>query len=143
MTTMDGPERSGEQAHETADPAAPLPSRAHMLKMTLADLTKPRGVHGGLIVTADGFVITSALPPGYAIEALGALGATLGRELELGAERLGRGLFKAAHFASSDGAIFVAGSPVGFLILIADPHVDVPPVLQSVGRAQHRLLTRS
>jgi predicted regulator of Ras-like GTPase activity (Roadblock/LC7/MglB family) len=117
----------------------PPPSRARALRMTLASLTGVEGVQGGLIVTPDGFVITSELPPRYSPDALGALGATLGRELELGAERLGRGAFEAAHFASSDGAIFVGGSPVGFVILIGDQRVDVRSVLRRIAQARHEL----
>lgn len=115
------------------------PSRALTLKATLAGLTSANGIQGGLIVTPDGFVILSSLPAGYAVEAIAALGATVGRELELGAERLERGPFTAAHFASRDGALFVGASTVGFLILIGHHHADVAAVLTGLREAEAAL----
>ena len=75
---------------------APRASRAQAFRETLSDLTRLDGVRGGLIVTPDGLVITSELPPRFPVEALAALAATLGRELELGASRLERGAFRTA-----------------------------------------------
>ena len=117
----------------------PPPPRALALKATLAGLTSANGIRGGLIVSADGFVIVSSLPVGYVVEAVAALGATVGRELELGAERLERGPFTTAHLASRDGAIFVGASTVGFLILIADPDADVSAVLTGLREADAAL----
>jgi predicted regulator of Ras-like GTPase activity (Roadblock/LC7/MglB family) len=107
--------------------------------MTLAGLSKLGGVQGGLIVTPDGLVIIADLPTRYGQEALAALGAALGRELELGAERLGRGRFRTALFTSSDGTIFLGGGPVGFLILIGDLNADAPSVLAALGQALDHL----
>lgn len=93
------------------------------------------------MVTPDGLVIASELPPQSPVEALSALGATLGRELELGADRLGRGEFKTALFSADDGTVFVGGSPVGFLVLLADPNVDTASVLTALRQALDRLRT--
>ena len=97
------------------------------------------GVRGGLIVTPDGLVITSELPPRFPVEALAALAATLGRELELGATRLERGAFRTAMFAADDGTVFVGGSPVGYLTLVADRNVNAEAVRAALGRAVDRL----
>ena len=75
------------------DPGTTVPrpsSRAQAFRETLFELIRLDGVRGGLIVTPDGLVITSELPPRFPVEALAALAATLGRELELGASRLER-----------------------------------------------------
>jgi predicted regulator of Ras-like GTPase activity (Roadblock/LC7/MglB family) len=138
---MERPAPPIEQTHESATfpPASPSTSRARAFRTTLASLSTLAGVQGGLIVTPDGLVITSELPSRYAVEALGALGATLGRELELGAERLGRGVFRTALFASSDGALFVGGSPVGFLLLVGDGNIDTSAVLTALDQALHHL----
>ena len=115
------------------------PSRALAFREILADLSKLEHIRGGLIVTPDGLVITADLPSHAPAEALAALGATLGRELELGADRLGRGGFDAAVFSSDDGTIFVGGHPVGFLVLIGEQDVDVAAVRSALGRALDRL----
>jgi len=90
-------------------------------------------------VTPDGLVITSELPPRFPVEALAALAATLGRELELGASRLERGAFRTAIFSADDGTVFVGGSPVGYLTLVADRNVNAEAVRAALGRAVDRL----
>src|SRR5262245_55251504 len=89
------------QAVRNGESTAPLvrPSRAHVFKEIVASLSTIHGVRGGLLVTPDGLVITTDLPARAQVEALAALGATLGRELELGADRLGRGAFRTAFFS--------------------------------------------
>ena len=118
---------------------AARPSRAQAFRETVFELIRLDGVRGGLIVTPDGLVITSELPPRFPVEALAALAATLGRELELGATRLERGAFRTALFAADDGTVFVGGSPVGYLTLVADRNVNAEAVRSALGRAVDRL----
>jgi predicted regulator of Ras-like GTPase activity (Roadblock/LC7/MglB family) len=114
-------------------------SRAHQIKEMVGTLSRLEHVRGSLMVTPDGFVITADLPGGSPLEPLAALGAALGRELELGAERLGRGRFKTALFSADDGTIFVGGSPLGFVLLLADPPADVSSVRSALGQVLDRL----
>jgi predicted regulator of Ras-like GTPase activity (Roadblock/LC7/MglB family) len=118
---------------------SPRPSRAQAFRETLFELIRLDGVRGGLIVTPDGLVITSELPPRFPVEALAALAATLGRELELGASRLDRGAFRTALFSADDGTVFVGGSPVGYVTLVADRNVNMEAVRTALGRAVDRL----
>jgi len=115
------------------------PSRAQAFRETLFELVRLDGVRGGLIVTPDGLVITSELPPRFPVEALAALAATLGRELELGATRLERGAFRTALFSADDGTVFIGGSPVGYLTLVTDRNVNGEGVRVALGRAVDRL----
>ena len=110
-----------------------------MFKEIVASLSAAASVRGGLLVTPDGLVIIADLPPHSQVEALAALGATLGRELELGSARLGRGAFRVAVFAADGGTLFVCGSRPGFLILVGDRNVDVTSVRMALGRALDRL----
>lgn len=121
------------------DPTAPRGSRAQAFRETLFELIRLDGVRGGLIVTPDGLVLTSELPPRFPVEALAALAATLGRELELGAGRLERGIFRTALFSADDGTVFVGGSPVGYVTLVADRNVNNEGVRTALGRAVDRL----
>ena len=120
-------------------PTVPRPSRAQAFRETLTQLTPHDGVRGGRNVTPDGRVITTELPPRFPVEALAALAATLGRELELGASRLERGAFRTALFSADDGTVFVGGSPVGYVTLVADRNVNNEGVRTALGRAVDRL----
>ena len=111
------------------------PSRSRVFKEVLSGLSAIPGIHGGLLVTADGLIVTTDLPARSQTEALAALGATLGRELELGAGRLGRGAFRTAFFSGDAGTLFVGGSPVGFLILSGDKTADALSVRVALSRA--------
>jgi len=124
---------------EPRESGPPRPSRAQAFRETLFELIRLDGVRGGLIVTPDGLVLTSELPPRFPVEALAALAATLGRELELGASRLERGAFRTALFAADDGTVFVGGSPVGYLTLVADRNVNAETVRVALGRAVDQL----
>jgi predicted regulator of Ras-like GTPase activity (Roadblock/LC7/MglB family) len=117
----------------------PRSSRAHVFKEIVAGLSKVGSIRGGLLVTPDGLVLVADLPPRSQVEALAALGATLGRELEVGSARLGRGAFKTALFAAENGTLFVCGSRPGFLILLGDRNVDVGAVRIALARALDRL----
>ena len=117
----------------------PVRPRAEEWRRVLAELSSLAQVRGGLLVTPDGLVITSSLPAAFPAESLAALGATLGRELELGAEGLGRGGFRVADFAATDGTLFIGSSPLGFLILVGEPGTDPASVRRGLGHALARL----
>ena len=128
--------------HDVAVTAAATParpSRARLFKEILAGLSTTSGIRGGLLVTPDGLVITSDLPPRSQVEALAALGATLGRELELGAGRLGRQAFRTAFFSGEHGTLFVGSSQIGFLVLIGDRTADIASVRVALARALDHL----
>ena len=129
----------GSTGPQDAGAGALRPSRAQAFRETLVDLIRLDGVRGGLIVTPDGLVINSELPPRFPVEALAALAATLGRELELGASRLERGVFRTAFFSADDGTVFVGGSPVGYVTLVADRNVNIDAVRTALGRSVDRL----
>jgi predicted regulator of Ras-like GTPase activity (Roadblock/LC7/MglB family) len=110
-----------------------------VFKEILGSLSAAASIRGGLLVTPDGLVIIAELPPRSEVEAMAALGATLGRELEVGSARLGRGSFRMAVFAADGGTLFVCSSRAGFLILIGDRNVDVTSAKLALGRALGRL----
>ena len=90
-------------------------------------------------VPNEGLVVTADLPDDVSAEALAALAATLGRELEGGADHLARGQFHAAFFSAPDGTVFVGGSPIGYVILIGDATVDTTMVAAALRGALARL----
>jgi len=87
------------------------------------------------VVAADGLVIAASLPGGIAAEPLAALAATLGRELEVGADRLKRTPFQAALFSADNGTIFLGSSPVGFVVVLGDKEVNVGLVQWALRKA--------
>jgi predicted regulator of Ras-like GTPase activity (Roadblock/LC7/MglB family) len=127
---------AGEALHLDGPPPR---SRAQQVREILGQLGQLAGVRGGLIVTPDGFVITADLPPPISAEDLAALGATLGRELELGMDQLARGAFRTACFSTDGGAIFLGGSPIGFVILLGDARAEPAAVSPALQEAVARL----
>jgi predicted regulator of Ras-like GTPase activity (Roadblock/LC7/MglB family) len=98
-------------------------------------VARGEGVRGGVLVAPDGFVIDSQLPPDIPLEPLAAVAATLGRELELGADRLSRGMAGTAFFSADDGTLLVGGSPVGFLAVLTGPGIDIGAMRETVKRS--------
>ena len=73
-------------------------------------------------------MIAAAAPDGVAVEPLAALAATLGRDLEVGASRLGRGAFQTAMFSADDGTMFLAATTIGFVVAMAEPQANLQTV---------------
>jgi predicted regulator of Ras-like GTPase activity (Roadblock/LC7/MglB family) len=139
----DRPVSIGAAGREAGGPfhvgGPPQPSRAQQVKDILGKLGQLAGVRGGLIATSDGLVITADLPPPISVEELAALGASLGRELELGMDRLARGTFRTAVFSTDGGAIFLGGSQIGFVILLGDAGAEPAAVSPALREAVARL----
>ena len=52
--------------------------------------------------------------------------------------QLARGTFRTAFFSTDDGAVFLGGSPIGFVILLGDARRAVPVVARACSRRRHR-----
>jgi predicted regulator of Ras-like GTPase activity (Roadblock/LC7/MglB family) len=110
-------------------------SRAAAFRDALRDLVGLDHVRGGALVAPDGFVIAAQLPPGVEGDAVAALVATLGRQLELGAARLGRGALAVAQFSAAGGALLLCETPVGFLVVLGDRHGTTESLRAALRRA--------
>lgn len=99
-------------------------SRGRQVRDIVHSLRHLQAVRGALLVAPDGFVIAADVPRTVALEPLAALMATLGRDLELGASKLGRGAFQTALFSADDGTLFLAASRIGFVVTLAEPQAN-------------------
>jgi predicted regulator of Ras-like GTPase activity (Roadblock/LC7/MglB family) len=102
------------------------------LRRLLAELLTLEHLRGGLIVAPDGLVIATQFRADVPVEAVSALAASLGRELELDDARRGRTGFLVAHFRAEDGSIFLGGTPLGFIVLVAEAQADRDRVRQAL-----------
>jgi len=75
------------------------------------------------------------LPPAGRPPRLSKLRATLGHDLEVGASQLGRGAFQTALFSADDGTMFLATSPIGFVVALAEPQVSLQSVRTALAEA--------
>ena len=110
-------------------------SRGRQVRDIVQTVARLHGVKGAAIVAPDGFVIAAEVPEGVAAESLAALAATLGRDLEVGATRLGRGAFQTALFSADDGTLFLATSPIGFVVALAEPQANLQAVRAALAEA--------
>jgi predicted regulator of Ras-like GTPase activity (Roadblock/LC7/MglB family) len=99
-------------------------SRGRQVHDIVKSLARLRAVRGALLVAPDGFVIAAEVPPTIALEPLAALAATLGRDLEVGASKLGGGAFQTALFSADDGTLYLAASRIGFVVALAEPQAN-------------------
>ncbi|PYM19970.1 MAG: hypothetical protein DMD78_22695 [Candidatus Rokuibacteriota bacterium] len=110
-------------------------TRGRQVRDIVQGLARLHGVKGALIVAPDGFVIASEVAQGVAVDSLAALAATLGHDLEVGASQLGRGAFQTALFSADDGTMFLATSPIGFVVALAEPQVSLQSVRTALAEA--------
>ena len=132
MSAVPAPRRSPASA---AAQAGGRSTRAREFRRTLAEMLKIDRVRGGILVAADGLVITASLPRNIAAEPLAALAATLGRELEVGADRLQRAPFRTALFSADDGTVVLGSSAVGFVVVLGDRELNVGLVQWALRKA--------
>ena len=99
-------------------------SRGRQVRDIVHSLAQLHLVRGAMLVAPDGFVIAAEVPPNVALEPLAALAATLGRDLEVGASKLGGGAFQTALFSADDGTLYLAASRIGFVVALADPQAN-------------------
>ena len=118
---MSGPRLKLALEHDSA-------SRGRHVRDIVQELKRLHWVRGALIVAPDGFVIAADLPPSVTVDSLAALTATLGRELETSAARLGRPSFSTALFSADDGTMFLAGSRIGYVVVLADQQVNIEAI---------------
>src|SRR5262249_61231393 len=90
---------------------------------------------GPTLVPPAGCAIAAHCPPPVAVDSVAALTATLGRELEPSAARLGRPSFSTAMFSADDGTMFIAGSRIGYLVVLADQQANVQAIRGALGDA--------
>ena len=132
-------DRPGTQSGTVPRRVSRRPLRVRALSEIVASLATVPSVHGVLIVAPDGLVITASLPPRSPVEALAALGATLGRELEVGSARLGRNPLRTAVFVADHGSLLVGASRIGFVIVLGDGSAPVSSVQTALIGALDRL----
>jgi predicted regulator of Ras-like GTPase activity (Roadblock/LC7/MglB family) len=99
-------------------------SRGRQVQDIVKYLAHLSAVRGALLVAPDGFVIAAEVPPTIALEPLAALAATLGRDLEVGASKLGGGAFQTALFSADDGTLYLAASRIGFVVAVAESQAN-------------------
>ena len=110
-------------------------SRGRQVRDIVEGLGRLHWVHGALVVSPDGFVIAAEVPTAVKVEPLAALGATLGRDLEVGASRLGHGAFQTAVFSADDGTVLLAASRIGFVVALAEPQANLEAVRSALSEA--------
>ena len=103
-------------------------SRGRQVRDIVEGLGRLHWVRGALVVSPDGFVIAAEVPTAVKVEPLAALAATLGRDLEVGASRLGHGAFQTALFSADDGTVLLATSRIGFVVALAEPQANLEAV---------------
>jgi predicted regulator of Ras-like GTPase activity (Roadblock/LC7/MglB family) len=108
------------------------------VRALLRALADADGVSGALLVAPDGLVIASHLPEGIGVEALSALAATLGRELELRAALPGHGPFLVARFAGASGTMIIGTTAIGFVVVLARAGADVTGEVRATAAAIER-----
>jgi predicted regulator of Ras-like GTPase activity (Roadblock/LC7/MglB family) len=111
------------------------PSRGRYVRDVIQQFLKLRSVRGALLVAPDGFVIAAEVPESMPVEPLGAMAARLGRELEASAARMGRASFSTAMFSAVDGAMFVAATPIGFVVVLGDQQANLEAIRSAVEEA--------
>jgi predicted regulator of Ras-like GTPase activity (Roadblock/LC7/MglB family) len=111
------------------------PSRGRYVRDVVQQLLRLGSIRGALLVATDGLVIAAEVPDATAVEPLGAMAARVGRDLEASAARLGRASFSTAMLSAADDVMFVAASPIGYVVVLAEHRANLDAIRRSVEEA--------
>ena len=115
--------------------------RADEVEQVLKRLESVPGIEGSALVSADGFMLASSLPPEMSEDRIAAMGAAMVSVAERVNRELNRGKFEMTIISGSDG--YTLATDVGLeaiLIVLASKNAKLGLVFYEVRRAAEDLM---
>jgi len=117
-----------------------LALRSEEIERVLKRLETVPGLEGAALVSSDGFMLASALPPEVSEDRVAAMGAAIVSIGERVNKELERGAFDMALISGSNGYTLATGAGIeAFLIVLASKNAKLGWVFLEVRRAAEEL----
>ena len=95
------------------------------MREVLSELNKTSGITGSMLVGHDGIVIAADLNSQFDDEMIGALAGSISSTVAKSLERLQRTPLKQLTIEADRAKMFIAATPVGYLVVTAEPRVNI------------------
>ena len=95
------------------------------MREVLSELNKTSGITGSMLVGHDGIVIAADLNSQFDNETIGALAGSISSTVAKSLERLQQTPLRQLTIEASQGKMFIASTPVGYLVVTAEDRVNM------------------
>jgi hypothetical protein len=95
------------------------------MREVLSELNKTSGITGSMLVGHDGIVIAADLNSQFDDETIGALAGSISSTVAKSLERLHQTPFRQLTIEANKGKMFIAETPVGYLVVTAEEKVNM------------------
>ena len=95
------------------------------MREVLSELNKTSGITGSMLVGHDGIVIASDISNKYDSETIGALAGSISSTVAKSLERLHQTPLRQLTIEASQGKLFIAAAPVGYLVVTTEDKVNM------------------
>ncbi|MDI6903171.1 MAG: roadblock/LC7 domain-containing protein [Methanocellales archaeon] len=113
-----------------------MPTTAEMLESILNDLKRTGDIEASAIVSRDGLIMASDIPPGIHAEAFAAMSATMLGAAETATAELKKGIPDRIIVESAKGKVIAAGAgPKALLVAMTGSYAGLGLILVEVERA--------
>jgi len=117
-----------------------LSMRSEDIEKVLRRMENVPGVEGAALVSADGFMLASSLPPDFSEDRVAAMGAAMVSIAERVNKELNRGKFELSIISGSDGYTIATGVGLeAILVVLAAKNAKLGWVFLEVRRAAEEL----
>lgn len=95
------------------------------MREVLSELNKTSGITGSMLVGHDGIVIAADLNSKFDDETIGALAGSISSTVAKSLDRMNQTPLQQLTIEAEKGKMFIASTPVGYLVVTADPRVNI------------------
>ncbi|MDI6859577.1 MAG: roadblock/LC7 domain-containing protein [Methanocellales archaeon] len=113
---------------------------AEMLKKVLADLGVAVDVEASAIISRDGLIMASDIPPGVHAETFAAMNATMLEAAEIATSQLKKSVPDTLIIEYKEGRLIaISAGPKALLVVMTDPKTRLGLVLVKMGEAAEKV----
>ncbi len=95
------------------------------MREVLSELNKTSGITGSMLVGHDGIVIAADMNSQFDDETVGALAGSISSTVSKSLERMQQTPLKQLTIEADRGKMFIAQTPVGYLVVTAEPRINI------------------
>jgi hypothetical protein len=120
----------------------PHPQAQRAIRGVVEGLSRVSGVQGAMLIDRDGMVIVADVPAGVNDERVAAMAAAIAATTQESLEKIGRGPLTHMQMDADSGRIFLEDGGLGFLVVLAEPSVNIGLVRLEMRAASQKLRRR-
>jgi len=109
------------------------------MRQVLADLNKEVGVKGSMVLTRDGVVVASEIPPPLNGDQVAAIASSTIQRINLALRDIGADAFSRFLFNSTYGKMIFTETGEAYLVVVLEKHINIDFTMLAVMSAARKI----